>query len=67
MFLLHNYTGDGQKPSKTMAIKVFVTLDKTKPHTGNIKSLRLTAVRLMIAQVYELSYLLHGAESFLGS
>jgi hypothetical protein len=52
--LLQNYAGDRQKTSKTMIMKMFITLDKTKPNTGNINSLNLAAVRLTIAQVPKL-------------
>jgi hypothetical protein len=47
--------GNKQKPSKIMKMQLFVTLDKAKPDTENIKGLNLAAVMCMTIQVPRLS------------
>jgi hypothetical protein len=52
--LLQNYAGNRQRTSKTTTMKTFVTSDKAKPNTENIRGSNLAAVKLTIAQVYNL-------------
>jgi hypothetical protein len=40
-----------QKASKTMKMKLFATLDKARPHTGNIRGSNLAAVMCTTVQV----------------
>jgi hypothetical protein len=42
---------DEQKSSKIMKMKMFVTLDKARPHTETIRGLNLAAVMRMTVQV----------------
>jgi hypothetical protein len=52
--LLQNCAGNRQRSSKTTTMKTFETSDKAKPNTGNIKGSNLAAVKLTIAQMYNL-------------
>jgi hypothetical protein len=40
-----------QKSSRIMKMKMFVTLDKARPHTENIRGSNLAAVMCMTVQV----------------
>jgi hypothetical protein len=45
-----------QKSSKIMKMKMFVLLDKARPHTENIRGLNLAAVMCTTVQVSKLPY-----------
>jgi hypothetical protein len=48
-------TGNKQKSSKIMKMKMFVTLDKARPHIENIRGLNLAAVKCMTVQVSKIA------------
>jgi hypothetical protein len=49
-----NYAGSKQKSYKIIIIKIFVQQDKAKPNIGNIKGLKLAAVKSTNVQVTKL-------------
>jgi hypothetical protein len=51
-----NHAGNKQKSSKIMKMKMFVTLDKARPHTQNIRGLNLAAVMCTTVQVSRLPW-----------
>jgi hypothetical protein len=48
---IKNYAGNKQMSFKIIAIKMFSTLDKAKPTTGNMRGLNLAAVKNTTVQV----------------
>jgi hypothetical protein len=55
MIVEQNYAGNKQKSYKAMKIKMFATLDKARPDTGNIRGLNLVAVKHATFQMIRLS------------
>jgi hypothetical protein len=49
-----NYVGNKQNSHKIMKMKMFATLDKANPNTGNIRGLNLAAVKHTTLQVTRL-------------